>query len=535
MIELTHPHATVTLWGPSELVLRGPADGNPFLEVTLSATFTNGDEVRRVFGFYDGDGKYCIRFLPELEGSWSYRTSSNAAALNDIVGDVLVLSARPGDHGPVRVADKYHFRYADGMRYLNIGTTSYAWNFQGDTLEDETLATLGDAPFTKIRMCAFPKHYRYNENEPDRYPFAIVKMGSSTWPGTVEDSAWQFDYDRPDPAYFQHLEKRIRQLGEIGIEADLILLHPYDRWGFSRMSPDQDDRYLRYVVSRLAAYPNVWWSMANEYDFMENKSLDDWQRMIDVVADTDPHGHLLSIHNAFPLFDWHHPKLTHVSIQRPDTELSLLWRERYEKPVSVDECCYEGDIAEQWGNISGVEMVNKFWLGVVNGGHITHGETYYNDDEVLFWAKGGKLVGDSVPRIAFLRRVLEDAPDRGLEPMLDNRNHRIMKFGADNVTGPEMSKPAAGEESWSKVRFPYPIAHVPHAYYLAYLGHRQPREIAVPTPPNERYSATVLDTWEMTETQIASSVTRGDLLYLDPKPHLALVLQRIVDEQLDRQ
>ena len=28
-----------------------------------------------------------------------------------------------------------------------------------------------------------------------------------------------------------------------------------------------DDRYLRYVVARLAAYRNVWWSLANEYDF----------------------------------------------------------------------------------------------------------------------------------------------------------------------------------------------------------------------------------------------------------------------------
>jgi hypothetical protein len=111
--------------------------------------------------------------------------------------------------------------------------------------------------------------------------------------------------------------------------------------------------------------------------------------------------------------------------------------------------------------------------------------------------------------------------------MLDTRNHRIMKFGANNVTGPEMSKPAAGEESWSKVRFPYPIASDPHQYYVAYLGHRQPREIIVPTPPDEHYSAAVLDTWEMTEKPVAEKVTRGDLLYIEPKPNLALVLRRL--------
>lgn len=522
--------AEATLWAPLELSLSGPAEGNPYLEVTLSATFSNGDLTLVIPGFYDGDGTYRIRFLPTREGHWQYRTASNANEMHDLAGVLTVGLARAGDHGPVRVAEKFHFRYADGSRYLNIGTTAYAWNVQGDAMEEKTLATLKRAPFTKIRMCVFPKHYRYNQNEPDRYPFALLKQGESKWPVTVEDSGWQFDFDLPNPAYFRHLEMRIRQLGEIGVEADLILLHPYDRWGFSRMSAEQDDRYLRYIVARLAGLPNVWWSMANEYDFMENKSLADWNRMIDVVADTDPYGHLLSIHNAFPLFDWHHPKITHVSIQRPETEHSLLWRERYGKPVSVDECCYEGDIAEQWGNISGRDMIHKFWLGVVNGGHITHGETYYNDEEVLWWAKGGELTGDSVSRIAFLRDVLEEAPGV-LEPMLDNRNHRIMKFGADNVTGPEMSKPAAGEETWSKVRFPYPIASNPHNYYVAYLGHRQPREIVVPTPPDEHYSAAVLDTWEMTETPVADRVTRGDLIYVEPKPNLALVLRRVASTQ----
>src|SRR5262249_53510248 len=30
-----------------------------------------------------------------------------------------------------------------------------------------------------------------------------------------------------------------------------------------------DDRYVRYLVARLAAHRNVWWSLANEYDFMK--------------------------------------------------------------------------------------------------------------------------------------------------------------------------------------------------------------------------------------------------------------------------
>ncbi len=412
---MTDAPASATLWGLFEIALEGPSSGNPYLEVELSARFSQGDTTLDVPGFYDGEGIYRIRFMPHLTGRWTWRTASSASALDGHEGSVEVGAAKAGDHGPVRAAGE-HFRYADGSRYINIGTTAYVWNLQGDAVEEETLATLAKAPFTKIRMCVFPKHYRYNQNEPPLYPFALLEKGSSQWVGGFGATDWKFDCDRVEPAYFRHLEKRIADLKALGIEADLIVLHPYDRWGFSRMSAEQDDRYLRYLVARLAAFPNVWWSMANEYDFMFNKTLADWDRMIGVVADADPFGHLLSVHNGFAPYDYSDPRITHVSIQRPYTERIALWRKEFGKPVSDDECCYEGDIGEAWGNISGQELVHRFWEGTVAGGYVTHGETYYNDEEKLWWAKGGTLVGQSVDRIAFLKSILEARRTRGSTP-----------------------------------------------------------------------------------------------------------------------
>ena len=46
-------------------------------------------------------------------------------------------------------------------------------------------------------------------------------------------------------------------------------------------------------------------------------------------------------------------------------------------------------------------------------------------------------------------------------------------------------------------------------------------------PPGERYVATLIDTWEMTETEIGASVERGDLLRFRGKPFQALLLRRI--------
>lgn len=64
----------------------------------------------------------------------------------------------------------------------------------------------------------------------------------------------RWDLTRFNPAYFRHLECCVERLAEMGLQADLILFHPYDRWGFSRMSAAQDDLYVRYVTARLSAY-----------------------------------------------------------------------------------------------------------------------------------------------------------------------------------------------------------------------------------------------------------------------------------------
>lgn len=519
--------ASATLWGLFEIALEGPSSGNPYLEVALSARFTQGGTTLDVPGFYDGEGIYRIRFMPNLVGRWTWRTTSSAGALDGREGSVEVGPAKAGDHGPVRAVGEY-FRYADGSRYINIGTTAYVWNLQGDAVEEETLATLAKAPFTKIRMCVFPKHYRYNQNEPPLYPFALLEKGSSEWKGGFVAEGWSFDCDRVEPAYFRHLEKRIADLKALGIEADLIVLHPYDRWGFSHMSAEQDDRYLRYLVARLAAFPNVWWSMANEYDFMFNKTLADWDRMIGVVADADPFGHLLSVHNGFAPYDYSDSRITHVSIQRPYTERIALWRKEFGKPVSDDECCYEGDISEAWGNISGQELVHRFWEGTVAGGYVTHGETYYNDAEKLWWAKGGTLVGQSVDRIAFLKTILEAAPDEGLDPMPFTGPYKIMMAGGlDHADLRQLIAPNPGEEGWARVGVNFATAGQPHRYYLTYFGHNQPGEFAVPVPQGETYRATLIDTWEMTETVLAERVTRGDLLHFRGKPYQAVRLERV--------
>jgi hypothetical protein len=490
---------TIEQWGIFELALTGSAEGNPFLDVELTAQFSYKHRTITVDGFYDGDGVYRIRFMPDTQGAWQYHTHSNRDELSGAEGAFTCVAPAPGNHGPVRVANTYHFAYADGTPYKQIGTTCYVWTHQGDELEQQTLATLAAAPFNKIRMCVFPKHYAFNENEPERYPFPCLSRGSSAWSGSWAvdvQSGWEFDFSHFEPEFFRHFEQRVAQLRDMGIEADLILFHPYDRWGFATMDAATDDRYLRYVVARLAAYRNVWWSMANEYDLMPHKSLADWDRFFRVVQESDPYGHLRSIHNCRAFYDHGQPWVSHQSIQRRDLEQTRVWREQYRKPVVVDECCYEGNIWQGWGNITAQEMVHRFWLGTVYGGYVGHGETYEHPQDILWWAKGGALHGQSAPRLAFLRKLLEDGPAAGLDPIDD------------------------------LVRM-FPCAGQPHACYLTYFGVHQPARMTFHLPEGEQYQATIIDTWAMTATPIKEPVVRGEAVLLPGKPYQALMLLRI--------
>src|SRR5262249_26066396 len=175
----------------------------------------------------------------------------------------------------------------------------------------------------------FPKRYSWNTNEPPRYPF--------------EGKPRNFDTTRFNPQFFQAFERRILDLQKLGIEADIILFHPYDEgaWGFDRMTPLEDDRYLRYVVARLAALRNVLWSLANEFDFMEHKTEQDFERIGQLVARSDPFHRLLSIHNGKRFFNHTRPWITHASIQNGaavESPLSAeLYREAFRKPIVYDE------------------------------------------------------------------------------------------------------------------------------------------------------------------------------------------------------
>jgi len=426
-VPLSHSQSSqVEQWGQYEISLPSTlAHANPFTEVELRCRFTSGGHQVDVYGFYDGHQTWKIRFMPEQQGEWAYTTSSNDAQLNGKTGKFLVGPPLANNHGPVRVKNAYHFAYADGTPFFPLGTTLYNWLNRDPDLERRTLNTLARNSFNKVRFLVFPKWMIFNHVEPPRFPYVRTADG-------------RFDLDRFDPEFFAHYEERLKDLQVLGIEADIILFHPYDKWGFATMDAAHDKLYLRYVVARFAGFRNVWWTMANEFDLFRPEK--DWKELGELLASIDPYSHLRGIHNCcLGFYDNSQSWIDHVIIQDltaqnwPKTsgvagQIALDAR-KIGKPVLIDEYGYEGNNAQSWGNLGPREEVELHWAQTMSGAYASHGETYVNPGHLLWWAVGGELVGDSPARLGFLKRIMMEAPFTEMEPAPD-----VVKNGDDSIT-----------------------------------------------------------------------------------------------------
>ncbi len=488
----------VEKWGMLELEFQGRTDGNPYTDYEIKAVFTGEKEKKEVSGFYDGNGTYKVRFMPSEEGRYCYEVKGNCfcdETEKSRTGELEVIKNSPDNHGPVMVKDKIYFAYADGKPYHSVGTTCYAWTQQPDEMQEQTLDTLSHTCFNKIRFCIFPKYYQYNEKEPVTYPYQrgqkrgqdaekIKKQIRMSFPtDKISEDITDFDCYCFNAEHFRKIEQRIGQLQELGIEADIILFHPYDKWGFCTMKRECNELYMKYVIARFGAYRNVWWSLANEYDLTMSVSLEEWDRYGELIAMCDPYHHLRSIHNCMAFYDFTKEWPTHCSLQRTDRYKSVeeteLLLKKYKKPVVWDEILYEGNIDMLWGNISAEELVRRFWEAVLRGGCAGHGETYVHPDDIVWWSHGGVLHGESEPRLAFLKKIWDEVPGDDLKHSEDPMGEVVA-----------ISKNDQKISSWMKTTW--------CEYELYYFGMARPSFKIFQLPEEQEYQIDIIDTWNMT-------------------------------------
>lgn len=454
-------------------------------------------DVKKIKGFYAGNGTYKVRFLPLLPGVYEWKVSGC------VTGDgfEMCIPASNESHGIVR-ASGTNFHFDDGTSFLPVGTTIYAFAHQEKGLMERTYETLRKAPFNKIRHCVFPKHFDYNHNEPELFAYEQKEDGS-------------FDVNRPCFAFWDHFEKVIFTLAEMGIQNDIILFHPYDHWGFSNLTGKESRIYLDYLLRRFAAIPQIWWSMANEFDMIPSKTMEDWYELEEFISANDPYRHLLSNHNCCSFYDFTRPNITHCSVQTIQIEHGTEWLKRYQKPVVYDECCYEGNLPLSWGNISGFEMVNRFWCAYVQGAYATHGEVFLDEDEVLWWSKGGVLKGESPKRISYLKSFLEELPGP-IEPWLAESKMMDPFLRLFH----ELSE---AERESLLIRDATFCGRCKEQVFIQYLARHCIGVLTWRLPEDREYIIDVIDVWNMTRETVMTAASGEVKIKLPGREGIAVV------------
>ena len=221
-------------------------------------------------------------------------------------------------------------------------------------------------------------------------------------------------------------------------------------------------------------------------------------------------------------WDFSNPDTTHICLQIKNVDNVSHFIARYRKPLMVDECCYEGNIDFEWGNISAFELVDRFWKVVCQGGYASHGETFLDKNDILWWAKGGVLKGESPKRIAFLKSVVEELPgpltfsdpDFSEEEFLANTPDLFRNY-PQNLNWADLVPVLAAAKRFT--------ANCGEDAYLVYYSRHCTAFGELDLPEDGRYRVERLDAWEMTRTVVENAAHGHIRVPLPGKEGMALL------------
>jgi len=338
-------------WSVYEITLEAKQTvDNPYVDRVVQATFTSPQgETTQVKGFWVEENQYKVRFTPSQVGQYRYTVSSQPEDSGlQATGILNVGEPNEGHRGFVRVDTEhpYHFVYDDGTRYFMWGTTYYDLILNALAGERWKVAIDSALVFgiNKIR-CAVTAFNSEKTPYPMAFPFEA---------NAKQDS---LNFDRLNPTYWQAIDRVVEYAYQRGMNVDLIL---YGN-GYLSFSGDmdRDKRYVRYLLARYAAYPNVLWCLVNEWNYRYRDSQIEksyWEEIGNLIYREDPflkqgdYTRPLSIHQQtrvdFQFFDsdWVTHAIVQVGVRNKTETQPDEWLASRTKPYSR--------YGDAWGNYS---------------------------------------------------------------------------------------------------------------------------------------------------------------------------------------
>ena len=272
---------------------------DPFNDIELDVVFTDpqGRE-QRVPAFWAGEQAWRIRYAPHSTGRYHYRTICSDAMNPDLHERTGLLEVSPyvGDnpllrHGSIRVAnDHLHLEHEDGTPFFWLGDTWWMGLCKRLSWPDDFQTLVSDRVkkgFTVIQIIA--------GLYPDMPPFDPRAENEAGY-------AWEADFARINPHYFDMADVRIQYLADNGLVPCIV-----GCWGFflPLMGVPKAKKHWRYIIARWGAYPAVW-CLAGEatmpFYLSQNASEDSatqkrgWTEVGMYVRSIDPYHHPVTAH-----------------------------------------------------------------------------------------------------------------------------------------------------------------------------------------------------------------------------------------------
>jgi hypothetical protein len=277
--------------------------GNPY-DIRLWGIFSSpGKEDFRVPGFYGGDGKWIVRFMPPSEERWSFVIESDIPDLNGQTGDVAAGPALAGNAGRlvIRSDNRQHLMWENGEPYFLIGFEA-DWlallDFDRACGEDiphaqRLINDLADQGCNQVRVKGYAHDVQWDgilgRNSP--YDFSCPSL----WPfGGSNDTPHHEDIN---PYFFRKLDKVVMYLREKGIICHLMIYVWNKKVNWPGQNTPEDRRYFDYVVARYQGFSNIVWDVSKEallygycgHEYIRSKCLR--------IRELDAHRHLLTVHD----------------------------------------------------------------------------------------------------------------------------------------------------------------------------------------------------------------------------------------------
>lgn len=366
---------------------------NPFEDVDVFAEFqSESGTTLNILGFWDGDGKWVIRFAPTELGLWSYKITSTDKTNYDFSGEGIVETIPyTGElamykHGFLKVSeDRTHLEHADGTPFFWLGDTH--WTFVTEERWDESNAP-SEAIAKDPEIAEQMKISQFKACVDKR-----VNQGFSVYQSNFRDGdvdgffGRNLDFmQKTDKGYLPNLDLFQKNADpKMFYLADKGLYHAVGyAWCFDmpRMGKERFCKFAKYVAARYGALP-VAWTVAGELPgYMGDKDsiAAEWAEVAKIGRKYSAYKNLMSAHLAcdrpFPViytdeewFDFAMSQAGHGDFDM-SPEMYLDFVKDYKGfPVLESEATYEGATSNEYvSRIIGPDMMRRLAYLIIQCG-----------------------------------------------------------------------------------------------------------------------------------------------------------------------